>query len=55
MTQQFLDDFAEANNFAGAIRVSAKTGLNVNMCFSNLVRQIFVKEIQASTLGAAPG
>lgn len=45
MTQQFLDEFAEMNGFMGAIRVSAKTGLNINMCFSNLVRQIFVREI----------
>ena len=30
MTQAFLDEFAENNGFIGAIRVSAKTGLNIN-------------------------
>ena len=30
MTQAFLDEFAENNGFIAAIRVSAKTGLNIN-------------------------
>ena len=30
MTQAFLDEFAESNGFIAAIRVSAKTGLNIN-------------------------
>ena len=34
MTQSFLDEFAEQNGFIGAIRVSAKTGHNINQCFS---------------------
>ena len=50
MTQDFLNDFAEQNNFVAAIRVSAKTGLNISSCFSQLVREIFVREIQASAL-----
>ena len=34
MTQEFLNEFAEQNNFIAAIRVSAKTGHNVNTVFS---------------------
>ena len=34
MTQEFLNDFADQNNFVGAIRVSAKTGVNISSCFS---------------------
>jgi len=30
MTQDFLNEFADQNGFVGALRVSAKTGLNVN-------------------------
>lgn len=45
MRQDFLDEFAEQNNFVSALRVSAKTSLNINQCFSQLVRQIFVREI----------
>jgi Ras-related protein Rab-32 len=30
MTQEFLNEFADQNGFVGALRVSAKTGLNVN-------------------------
>jgi hypothetical protein len=45
MTQAFLDDFAETNGFIAAIRVSAKTGLNINQSFSKVVKEIFVKEI----------
>ena len=48
MTQEFLDNFAEQNGFSAALRVSAKTGHNITQCFSQLVRGIFVKEIQAS-------
>ncbi len=45
MTQAFLDEFAENNGFIAAIRVSAKTGLNINQSFSKVVKEIFVKEI----------
>ena len=38
MTQEFLDEFADQNGFVAAIRVSAKSGLNINQCFSQLVR-----------------
>lgn len=45
MTQAFLDEFAENNGFIAAIRVSAKTDLNINKSFSKVVKEIFVKEI----------
>lgn len=45
MTQAFLDEFAETNGFIAAIRVSAKSGLNINQSFSKVVKEIFVKEI----------
>lgn len=53
MTQAFLDEFAEQNGFVAALRVSAKTGHNVVQSFSQLVRKIFEKEVQASG-GIAP-
>ena len=53
MTQAFLDEFAEQNGFVTALRVSAKTGHNVVQSFSQLVRKIFEKEVQASG-GIAP-
>ena len=52
MTQEYLDQFAEENDFMGAMRASAKTGYNVNNAFSQLVRQIFIKEFGA---GAGAG
>ena len=45
MTQAFLDEFAENNGFIAAIRVSAKTDLNINKCFSKVVKEIFVNEM----------
>ena len=45
MTQAFLDEFAENNGFIAAIRVSAKTDLNINKCFSKIVKEIFVNEM----------
>ena len=45
MTQGFLDEFAENNGFIAAIRVSAKTDLNINKCFSKVVKEIFVNEM----------
>ena len=53
MTQAFLDEFAEQNGFVAALRVSAKTAQNVVQCFSQLVRRIFEKEVQA--IGAPSG
>ena len=53
MTQAFLDEVAEQNGFVAALRVSAKTGHNVVQSFSQLVRKIFEKEVQASG-GIAP-
>ena len=55
MTQAFLDEFAETNGFIGAIRVSAKTGHNVNSSFLKVVKEIFFKEIQASNEMKNPG
>lgn len=44
MTQQYLNDFAAENGFIGAVRTSAKTGHNVNIVFSQLVREVLLKE-----------
>ena len=48
MTQDYLDDFAAQHNFIGAIRGSAKTGFNISIAFSQLVREIFKREVQGS-------
>jgi hypothetical protein len=44
MTQEYLDNFAPEYGFTGAVRVSAKTGHNVQEAFEMLVMQIFRKE-----------
>ena len=44
-TQENLDDFAINEGFIGAVRVSAKTDTNIAELFSQLVRQMLIKEI----------
>ena len=51
MTQQYLDKFATENGFIGAVRTSAKTGLNVNQAFAQLVREVLVTELTNSDEG----
>ena len=48
MSQEYLDEFAEMHGFVAAIRTSAKTGLNINTAFSELVRQVFVQEFSGT-------
>ncbi len=48
MNQEYLDEFAEMHGFVAAIRTSAKTGLNINTAFSELVRQVFVQEFSGT-------
>eukprot|EP00347_Sterkiella_histriomuscorum_P001075 403373426 len=48
MTEEFLQEFAQEHDFIGVLRTSAKTGLNINNAFSQLVRQIFVMEFSST-------
>lgn len=44
-TTEYLDEFAQINNFISAHRVSAKADINISDVFSSLVRQMLIKEI----------
>lgn len=43
--QENLDAFAQETGFIGAVRCSAKTDTNLAELFSQLVRQMLIKEI----------
>lgn len=43
--QENLDEFALESGFIGAVRVSAKNDTNIAQVFSQLVRQMLIKEI----------
>ena len=42
MTKTFLEEFASENGFVGVARVTAKTGENVNIAMSQIVREILL-------------
>ncbi len=42
MSQPFLDKFAEDHEFLAAIRVSAKSGVNIQESISRLVKEIYL-------------
>lgn len=46
MKDDYLEQFAKDNGFVAAIKVSAKTGQNVNISFSSLVREVLLKEFK---------
>ena len=46
MTEEYLDNFANQNEFISAMKVSAKTGDNVAILFSKLVREILLREFR---------
>ncbi len=43
MTQAYLDEVANQNDFICAERVSAKTGDNVNFAISKIVREVLMR------------
>ncbi len=43
MKQQYLDEFANQNDFISAERVSAKTAHNVNDAFGKIVREVLMR------------
>ncbi len=46
MKIDYINQFAQENDFVAAMRVSAKTGENVAILFSKLVREILLKEFR---------
>ena len=55
MTQDYLEDFASENGFAGMYRTSAKPGYNVTNAFSLLVREILKQKADQETSRGTEG